>query len=267
VGGRSTTVNVYEDPLQPVELGASIFVEVNSILTSSARRFGLETNGQDDRPEVLGVWDGETFRFIEDSTSYEWWNNAKIIWKYGLAPIRTMRLAKDVVGKFLKMYEEPYFPFRSLSETAFELGLATITAQTGDVFLAANSIGPPFSTDIIQASTRVNYAQNLGEIHGLEALVCMSTDGAMAVRGGNWQIFDGMLKSAGAYVRLNTSVTELSKQSDGSYLVSSKQAGQGEAEDLTTEEYDSVVIAAPFQFSGITISPALPHLPDKIPYV
>ncbi|MCJ1247708.1 hypothetical protein MMC30_004923 [Trapelia coarctata] len=271
VGGRSTTVNVYDDPAEPVELGASIFVEVNRILVSAAREFGLITTTGDrprESPETLGVWDGEIFRFVQNEGGYMWWNIVKLIWKYGLAPIRTQRLTQQVVGNFLKMYDAPHFPFKSLSETSFGLGLAEVTSTTGSVYLAANSITPPFSTDIIQASTRVNYAQNLGEIHGLEAMVCMSTNGAMSVKGGNWQIFDGMIRTTGAHLALNTKVSKILKQENGTYLVeSSSSTTASTPSDTTTEHYDTVIIAAPFQYSKIDISPPLPNNPDEIPYV
>jgi prenylcysteine oxidase / farnesylcysteine lyase len=32
VGGRSLTVNVYDNPLEPTELGAAVFIEKNHIL-------------------------------------------------------------------------------------------------------------------------------------------------------------------------------------------------------------------------------------------
>lgn len=242
-------------------------MDVNRILVSAARELGLITTTGDrprESPETLGVWDGETFRFVQSEGGYMWWNIAKLIWKYGLALIRTQRLTQEVVGKFLKMYDAPHFPFKSLSETSFGLGLTEITSTTGSGYLAANSITPPFSTDIIQASTRVNYAQNLGEIHGLEAMVCMSTNGAMAVKGGNWQIFNGMIRTSGAHMALNTSVSRVLKQEDGTYLVESTSASHS---DSSTEQYDTVVLAAPFQYSNIEISPPLAHTPDKIPYV
>jgi len=252
-------------------LGASIFVEVNRILVSAAREFGLIT-ATDDRPrespETLGVWDGETFRFMQNEGGYMWWNIAKLIWKYGLAPIRTQRLTRQVFGNFFKMYDAPHFPFKSLSETSFGLGLTEVTSTTGSGYLAANSITPPFSTDIIQASTRVNYAQNLGEIHGLEAMVCMSTNGAMSVKGGNWRIFDGMIRTSGAYLALNTSVSKILKQENDTYLVeASPSTASSTPSEPNTELFDTVIITAPFQYSDIDISPSPSHLPDKIPYV
>ena len=246
---------------------------MNKILVSVAKEFGLLiANGNDDTPrespDTLGVWDGEEFRFLQNEGASMWWNIVKLIWKYGLAPIRTQRLRNKIVAKFTQMYDEPYFPFRSLSQTAHDLGLTAVTSTMGNDFLDANAITPPFSTDIIQASTRVNYAQNLGQIHGLETMVCMSTDGAMAIKGGNWQIFDNMLQAAGANVLLNTSVSEVSKQADGTYLVSSRaQTASQVRKDSMIEEFDSVVIAAPLQFTDIKITPSPIRIPDRIPYV
>ena len=275
VGGRSTTVNVFNDPLEPVELGASIFVKANKNLVSAAEQFGLITSKlqrvkSDKGPSRLGIWDGKKFVFIQDDGGYYWWNVAKLILRYGLSPIRTQSLMKKTVGSFLKMYEEPYFPFRSLSQVAYDLGLTQITSTLGSQYLLENQIEPLFSTDIIQASTRVNYGQNLGEIHGLETMVCMATDGAMAVEGGNWQIFANMLADSGARKTLNTSVSEILRREGGAFTVISHTPSMEHVSGTVnsqSEDYDVVVIAAPLQFSNISIDPVLPHTPDRIPYV
>lgn len=272
VGGRSTTVNVYDNPLEPVELGASIFVKVNRNLVDAVDEFGLsltydEGAEPDDAPQVLGIWNGEEFVFTQSDDGYSWLNLAKMIWKYGLMNVyRNQALMSKTVGTFLKMYEKPYFPFQSLSQTAFDLGLTNVTTTTGSQFLKENGVNPPFSTEIVQASTRVNYAQNLDQIHGLETMVCMAIEGQMSVKGGNWQIFDGMLKASKASVRLNTSVAEISLQEDGTYALKATSSLTGSSTNLV-DTYDSVIIAAPLQFSNITITPSPPLLPSPIPYV
>ena len=198
IGGRSTTVAAYGNRKEPVELGASIFVSVNRILVSAAKEFGLSTKklteGQSDElPETLGVWDGKEFKFIQSQGSYSWWNIVKLLWQYGLAPIRTQNLMKKTIGSFLKMYDEPHFPFRSLSEKAHDLGLTEVTSTTGDYFLQDNQISKSFATDIVQASTRVNYAQNLAQIHGLGTMVCMAIDGVRSF-GNNISRLGGQIK-------------------------------------------------------------------------
>ncbi|EHL01612.1 putative Farnesylcysteine lyase [Glarea lozoyensis 74030] len=170
---------------------------------------------------------------MKDS-GWQWWDNTKLLWKYGMAPIKTVRLMKVVVGKFKQLYTAPFFPFRSLSDRAEDLDLLPATGVTGEQYLEKNG--------------------NLGVIHGLETMVCMAIEGAMSVRGGNWQIFDGMLKSSNATINLNTTVDAISKVNGASAS--------------TTKHYDTVILAAPFQYSGINVEEGvLRKTPDKIPYV
>jgi prenylcysteine oxidase/farnesylcysteine lyase len=47
-------------------------------------------------------------------------------------------------------------------------------------------------------------------IHALGASVSMATGGAKAVQGGNWRIFEAMLKNASATMHLGTTVSRVS---------------------------------------------------------
>jgi prenylcysteine oxidase/farnesylcysteine lyase len=144
VGGRCTTVDAYDDPHNPVELGASIFVEVNTILKNSSELFGLKPRQSDsETAEILGIWNGEKFVYTQKDSGWYWLDIAKLIWKYGLAPIRTQRLMKSIVGKFRSLYETPFFPFRSLSDRALDLDLVSVTSVTGEQLLAANNVSFP----------------------------------------------------------------------------------------------------------------------------
>jgi prenylcysteine oxidase/farnesylcysteine lyase len=272
IGGRSTTVNVFDHPAYPIELGASIFVQVNENLVNASRDLGLTVSAADHaRPresdESIGIWDGKQFVFTMKN-SYSWWNIGRLLWRYGMAPLRTQSLMKDIVGKFLRLYEEPLFPFQSLSEAAAAVGLINVSSSTGEEFLAKNQISPLFSREIIQASTRVNYGQNLGLIHGLESMVCMATDGAVSIDGGNWRIFDGAVKAAKADIRLDTTVTELLRNDDGTIRITSHPSDELDSpQSIDEAEFDEVIIAGPLQYSGVSISPPLEHIPDEIPYV
>ncbi|KAE8388605.1 hypothetical protein BDV23DRAFT_158736 [Aspergillus alliaceus] len=266
VGGRSTTVDVLDHPAYPVELGASIFVKVNHHLMNASRDLGLSINSADaarprENDDSIGIWDGKQFVFVLQENS--WWSIPKLFWRYGLAPIRAQNLMKGTVNKFLKLYEEPMFPFRSLTNAAAAVGLLDSTSTPGNVFLSENNISPDFSREIIQASTRVNYGQNLGLIHGLESMVCMATDGAVSIEGGNWQIFHGMLKSARADVRLNHTVTSIHRNADKT-LTLTYNANNSKEQKLI---FDEVVIAGPLQHSDLSISPPVEKQPDEIPFV
>jgi len=263
-------VDVYDDPDSPVELGASIFVKVNRILVDAVKEFGLSTSAfesiDDDVPGAsLSIWNGKDFVLTQQEEG-SWWENAKILWKYGLAPIRTMRLMRSTVGKFLAMYDEPVYPWTSLTQVAQEVGLLAVTAATGEQYMEENGIKGAFGRDIVQASTRVNYAQNLKYIHGLEAMVCMAAEGAMAVEGGNWQIFDSMVTAANATTLLGTEVTTMKKRGD-SYVLGYRKANEESPLNLQAQHFDAVMLAAPYQFANLSVSSGPERMPDKVPYV
>lgn len=268
IGGRSTTVNAYNDPSVPVELGGSIFVEINYNLYNATKELGLEfsdlsTASELEGAEELGIYNGKEMVF---TISNDWKTIPKVIWRYGpLAPRRAQKLTQSTVGKFLNIYNAPVFPFDSLTEAVEELGLLDATGHTGEQYLAANGISGKFVTEVIQASTRVNYGQNIGLIHGLETLVCQSTSGAVAVSGGNWQIFASMLSTADTEMHLSTRVTSLSRTSAGKWKLHLHHASSSPSKQ-TTRVFDDVIVASPWQFTDLSVSPALDKTPDTIPY-
>lgn len=150
-------MNAWDYPAEPVELGGSIFVKVNRILVSAAEKFNLSTDNfrgdladdEADRP-FLGIWNGKEFVLVQNQPG-NWWETAKLLWRYGLAPIKTLRLMRAVVGTFLKMYDEPHFPWKSLSGVIDDLGLNKVTGVTGEQYLKANGIGESFAKEVIQA--------------------------------------------------------------------------------------------------------------------
>lgn len=266
VGGRSTTVSAYNSSSLPVELGASIFVQINKILSSAVADFNLSTSSISEIRQTrsipgpsLAIWDGQKILLTQNGG---YWDYARLWWRYGVAPLKTINLMKKTVSKFLQMYEPPFFPFRQgLSETAQDVGLTAVTAATGEQYIRENGIGGSFAREVVQAATRVNYAQNLGAIHGLEAMVSMAADGAMAVHGGNWRIFEGMIRASGAEIKLGTDVSAVKKEKNGTMLLS---FGDDDEQLL----FDAVVVASPWQYAGIDASSlGLDHEPDTVPYV
>lgn len=92
VGGRSTTVSLpYENTY--AELGASIFSVPNNLnLAKAVQEFGLEL--QDGHGDArlenarMAIFDGESYIFEDSNWAWGYWDKAKILWKYGLAPLR-----------------------------------------------------------------------------------------------------------------------------------------------------------------------------------
>ncbi|KAL2211035.1 Prenylcysteine oxidase [Sarocladium strictum] len=281
IGGRTLTIPVHDDPRQQVEVGASIFVSANHILVNATRDFGLSASRLGDvsstgldEDDVTAIWDGQTFVFESKRGETWWWEAVKMVWRYGTSPFYAMKLMQKTVATFLQLYEEPMFPFRSLTQSAMDLGLNQATGVTGEQFLAAHKINKAFSRHIIQAATRVNYASNLAFIHGLETMVSFATDGAMAVDGGNWQIFDGMVARSGAFVNLNTTVTSIDligddkKTSSPQYTISTKDiASASTVSDEHPIAFDGVIIASPWQYSDIKAPKSVVReVIDSIPY-
>jgi prenylcysteine oxidase / farnesylcysteine lyase len=93
----------------------------------------------------------------------------------------------------------------------------------------------------------------------------------MAIEGGNWQIFNAMAKASGADVRLNTTVEGVAKQENDAYVITTTartlSEDNGKADDIVDEEFDAIILATPYQFSGISLSLPLANPPDEIPYV
>ena len=182
--------------------------------------------------------------------------------------MRAHSLMKRTVNTFLRMYQSPVFPFESLTDAAKSLNLTDVTSVTGRTFLTENGVSSLFSNEIVQASTRVNYAQNLEQIHGLETMVCMATEGAVAVKQGNYQIFERMVARANATLFLNRTVTAVTQTKADRWAVKSTSTSSAtSAKRVQEENFDAVVIAGPFQYSGISISPSSINPPAEISYV
>lgn len=277
IGGRSTIVHAYGDISQPVELGASIYVAANKIIVSTIDEFNLTASAPEFAPSIegstaplMGFWDGTQFVYTMNGDS--WWDLAKLAWHYGFySPYKTQSLMKDMVSKFLQLYDEPFFPWGSLSEVVYELGLLDMAGKSGEAFLKENGVSDKFAREFVQSATRVNYAQNLRNIHAVEAMVCMATDGAMSVAGGNWQVFANMARSSANDVRLARTVTSIERGSDGTFSLGVKAAEccDSETDDPgpTTETFDSVVLAAPHQHMSLHFNPRPQFVPDKVPFV
>ncbi|KAJ4290862.1 hypothetical protein N0V90_010058 [Kalmusia sp. IMI 367209] len=152
IGGRSTTIHPWSDPEQAVELGASIFVEVNHILVNASKKFNLQTSSKErldgNAPEV-GIWNGKELVFTMNEGG--WWDLAKLFWRYGYAPVKANGLMRETVGRFMKMYEKPIFPWKSLSEVIQLVGLTEVTGLTGEQYLRNNGVADKFANEIVQA--------------------------------------------------------------------------------------------------------------------
>ncbi|KAG8910746.1 hypothetical protein FRC01_006155 [Tulasnella sp. 417] len=262
VGGRVTTVHPYDDTnLPPQELGASIFVPENKNLFRAAREFGLDLIELFDEDDVT-LWDGDQVLFTYTGS---WWDNLKILWRYGYSsPSKTQTLTQQMIDRVLTMYTPTLPSWASIPGLLKDLGFSDYTAQSGFDVFTSQGVSQKFAQEMIEAATRVNYAQDITTIHGVGAGVCMVASGAAQVSGGNHRIFEEFVNRSGAKLHLNTTVSDLQKSLSAS---TGKQVWtlSGDS-NIPSASYDHVILAAPLAFSGITLQDS--HVPfPKVDYV
>lgn len=269
IGGRVATVNVYDDIYQPTELGSTLFIDANSILKNATDNFNLNLDSiaYDDS---FGVWNGHEIVFTQESDTSASWDRLKLILKYGLVPLKFENLKNRILDSFLKFYEYPIFPFSSLTNTVFDLGLNSTTSLTGAELLEKNNIKGPFLEEIIKPSARVAFGQSTDTMHGLQTLVSMAVEGAMSIKGGNQKIFQEMIKSSNCSTFLNTSVKNISPSSikRGYNITWLENIEKSKLPIINYEHFDSVVLTTPIPFSNISLENiTLKNVPKEIRYI
>ena len=125
---------------------------------------------------------------------------------------------KNMVSAYLGLYE-PHAPHSSIADISASLNFTSLTSVSASDYLAANGVNSLFTHELVDAATRVNYGQNVDDIHALEGMVSLAANGAQSVIGGNWQIFDLWAKKSGANVRLETAVKTLRQGANGKWHV------------------------------------------------
>ncbi|OZJ06019.1 hypothetical protein BZG36_01079 [Bifiguratus adelaidae] len=209
VGGRSTVVRYRKDI---VELGASIFVPVNYNLMNATENFGLNLTDMVDLP-----------------------------WKH-----RFNALLKEMLGGFVSLYES--ISFQHVRDIVSHLGIQALVNQSAEsYFIDQKGLKRSYMDEIVQSATRVNYGQDLDELHAFGAMISMAAAGAKSVAGGNYQIFEHFLSKSGASLHLNTSVLSINHGPNSSGYRLELSNGR-------SEDFDSVIIATPLHLSDISIN-------------
>ncbi|KAI9445486.1 FAD/NAD-P-binding domain-containing protein [Lactarius indigo] len=247
IGGRSTTVYPYNDTAyEPVELGASIFVDVNKNLQRATREFDLSLYGFEDDDGDMGIWDGEQFLYTTGSNMGlfgSWLDNLKFLWRYGYRSAKKMQeLVRSMLDVFATLYNSDAPQWSSIEELQNALNWTELR----------------FITELIEAGTRVNYAQNVDDLHSLVTACSLAADGGVSVKGGNWQIFEQFVKRSGARVFLGTEVNGIQRRSDSGWTVVTQDGRR---------DYDAVIIAAPYHTSRISLPDELSSLIPPQPYI
>ncbi|KAF8641081.1 hypothetical protein AX17_000725 [Amanita inopinata Kibby_2008] len=258
VGGRSMVVYPYDNTsLPPLELGASIFTRSNKNLWRATDEFNLTRQSFGDESYEMAIWDGEAMLLTVGNS---WWDTIKLLWRYRFSPQKTRSLVDNTVKTFLTLYEQDPPRWDNISSLSDSFGWTSLVENTAADYLASQGVSDIFSQEIAEAATRVNYAQNIDEIHALEGIVSMATSDAASVQGGNYKIFEEFIKRSDAKLLLNATVTSISPKSDSSYHWTVRSA-HGSA------DYQAIVLAAPFHSTGILLPNSISSQIPPQPYV
>ncbi|BEJ12051.1 hypothetical protein CspHIS471_0205110 [Cutaneotrichosporon sp. HIS471] len=255
IGGRTTVVYPHGNTtLRPVELGASIFVDANLNLVKAAKLFELEIVNPEFDSTGVAIWDGTEFLFTTSAEKGRWsgwWDSLAALRRYGaLSPMRQRSAVGALLKKFALLYDARWLANRgsvvNVDEFAESAGLGQVlTSRTGQDWarnvVKANAL---WVDEIMEASTRVNYCADLNQIHALGAAVSLASDGASAITGGNFRLFEAMLNHSGAEVRLQTEVDAI-EPLDRGFRVTSNHS-------RISDDYDEIFFAAPWHTSPVS---------------
>lgn len=149
-----------------------------------------------------------------------------------------------------------------------DLELTEEVSSTGSQLLDKYKVSTPFQRDLINSWTRRDFGQNLGQISGLAAMTSPDDGGDMTIEGGHWTLFEGMVSASKAELNLNTTTFGARKMDWGGWILASQSASKGDdPQDGEYQEFDSIILAAPFQTSNIDIKGGqLAYIPDEIEY-
>ncbi|EGF97645.1 uncharacterized protein MELLADRAFT_79816 [Melampsora larici-populina 98AG31] len=274
IGGRSTIIYPFDSELfEPIESGASIFVKSNLNLNKAIKQFKLKLKTFDENDGGnLGIWDGTEFAFRE--TGQSWLDTAKMFWRYGRAPYQLNGIKDEMIDRYKAIYESEFItkgPYYNLSAWAEASQLAGLLPLSGSKkLIEEQGINVQAVNELAAVACRVNYGQDISDIHALGTLVSLAGSDGMSVKGGNRQIFEKFAIESGATVHLAHQVTRISKvkplnavtDERSKYTISYRDANN---HSLTSESgpFDAVIIAAPFHQTGIEFDTA--DVSSKIP--
>jgi prenylcysteine oxidase/farnesylcysteine lyase len=112
-----------------------------------------------------------------------------------------------MIGTYLSLYAQDTPRWERVEDASSALGFGNLVSSTTAEYLLSKGVAANYISEVVEAATRVNYAQDTDVIHALEGACSMAVDNAAGVAGGNFQLFEQFLKRSKATVFLNTTVS------------------------------------------------------------
>lgn len=268
VGGRLATLEVEG---ASYEAGGSVLHPLNLHMKHFVKELGLSV--APGHSSLTGIYNGEEFVFEESN----WYiiNLFKLLWHYGLNPLRMYMWVEDILDKFMRIYRYQMhdYAFSSNERLLHALGgddLVQMLNQTIDEAMQKAGFSHKFINEVVCPAIRVNYAQGV-KINGFVGAVSLAgvESGLWSVKGGNKLVCTGLLYASKAEVVSGTvlSIEPKVRPRRTGDPVKLYQVTYNTTSGLTGDTYDIVVIAAPLnhEMANITFKnfdPPVPEFPN-----
>ncbi|XP_054031288.1 prenylcysteine oxidase 1 [Dryobates pubescens] len=268
VGGRLATEQLEG---AAYEAGGSVIHPLNLHMKHFVQELGLSVASA--QGSLLGIYNGEHFVFEESS----WYivNLLKLLWHYGLNPLRMYMWVEDILDKFMRIYrfQTHDYAFSTHERLLHALGgddFTLLLNQTIDEALQRAGFSHKFINEVVCPAMRVNYGQGVN-INGFVGAVSLAgvDSGLWSVKGGNKLVCTGLLSASKAEVLPGTvlSIEPKVRPRRTGDPVKFYQVTYNTTSGVTGDTYDMVFIAAPLspRMANITFKnfePPIPELPN-----
>jgi prenylcysteine oxidase / farnesylcysteine lyase len=252
-----------------VETGGTLIHSSNHHVTAMMAEVGLgQTSPQDregDEGSTAGIFDGRgiTFRSSKNLAL----SGAKMLFRYGLSPVRTGRAVKEQVDRWARIYELQHAgkSYQTPEEMFAALGLIELCREPSPAFFRRNGIGGLFVSEFVDGISRNNYGQG-STLHAFANVISLAGAGfaggtLFSIEGGNAGLAERLLRQSDVDLRLNTPALRIRGPEPG------ERGYRLLTVDGATESiFDAVIIAAPLEVAAIEIKSAgieVPIIADR----
>lgn len=260
VGGRIKSAKVYDGAytFQQVETGAQSFYADDECVQSLIDETGLRRKLEPHYPvkKSVGVWDGASFilQGKGDLKARTWTDWARYAWAYGFSVNNMRKWLSEKLPLFRRLLGRWEYVNRNIPGDIENLGLTAELKSNAWSFLQ-NLTSPEFAREIVQATTRAWFGQNLVTMHGLAALAAMNPAAIDSViSGGNYKLIERLIKLSDIDPHLNSTVTKIERSPVRKYRLNVKTPSHNDDQSPSNYEeadYDAIIIAAPLQMANI----------------
>ncbi|XP_068030501.1 prenylcysteine oxidase 1-like [Anomalospiza imberbis] len=268
VGGRLDTLDVEG---AAYEAGGSVIHPLNLHMKHFVKELGLSVASP--QGSLAGVYNGEEFVFEESSWSFI--NHPKLLWHYGLNPLRMSMWVEDILDKFMRIYRYQMhdYAFSSNERLLHALGgddFTRLLNQTIDEAMQKAGFSQKFINQVVCPALRFAYGQGV-TINGFVGALSTGwlQSGLWSVKGGNKLVCSGLISSSKAEVIPGTvvSIEAKTRSKHGGDPVRLYEVTYNTSSGLTGDTYDIVVIAAPLGRKMANIAfrnfdPPIPEFPN-----